>query len=213
MYAAGVLKRRGMEIRVDTKVARMEEDRLWLPSGEEIRSRTIVVATGVVPNPLIERLDVRKDSRGRMEVEATMRAKGRPEVWGIGDCASIPGPDGRPYPPLAQHAWREARQLAKNIAAVIGGGEPEPFVYQTLGTLAALGHYNGVGKVMRFRVKGILAWWVWRTYYMMQMPRWERRIRLVFDWTIALFFKYDVVKLDLAGEGRIRHGGGGSGEG
>jgi NADH dehydrogenase len=156
-----------------------------------------VVATGVVPNPLLAGMDVQKDRRGRVEVGGTMRSVQRPEVWALGDCAAIPGPDGRPYPPLAQHALREARVLAKNIAAVLRGREPEAFVYRSLGTLAALGHYNGVGMVMRFRVKGFLAWWVWRSYYLMQMPRWERRVRLVLDWTLALFFKYDVVKLDL----------------
>jgi NADH:ubiquinone reductase (H+-translocating) len=199
-YASQVLTRRGVDVRVNTKVARIEEGRLFLPGGageEEIRSRTIVVATGVIANPLLAKFDIRKDQRGRLDVDNTMRSKHRAEVWGIGDCASIPGPDGRPYPPLAQHALREAKMLAKNIAAVIHGGQPKPFVYSSLGTLAALGHYNGVGKVFKFKVKGILAWWVWRSYYMMQMPRWERRIRLIFDWTIALFFKYDVVKLEL----------------
>jgi NADH dehydrogenase len=196
-YAAEVLTRRGVEIRTDTKVARMEAHWLELPSGEVIRSRTIVVATGVVPNPLLQQLDIEKDKRGRIEVGPTMRAKDRPEVWAAGDCASIPGPDGKPYPPLAQHALREARTLAKNIAAVTRGQEPTAFVYRTLGTLAALGHYSGVGKVMRVRVKGFLAWWVWRSYYLMQMPRWERRLRLVLDWTLGMFFKYDVVKLDL----------------
>jgi NADH dehydrogenase len=200
-YAAGVLQRRGIEVRVDTKVARIEPGRLVLPAAgggeEEVRSRTIVAATGVTANPLLATFDIQKDPRGRVDVHATMQSKQRPEVWGAGDCAGIPDPQGKPYPPLAQHALREARVLARNIAAVARGREPEAFVYRSLGTLAALGHYNGVGKVFRFKVKGILAWWVWRSYYLMQMPRWERRIRLMLDWTIAVFFKYDVVKLEL----------------
>jgi NADH dehydrogenase len=202
-YAAKVLKKRGVEILTGMRSERMEEGKVILPSGEEIKAGTIVVATGVLPNPLLEKLDVMKDKKGRIEVEGTMRSKHRKEVWGIGDCANIPGPDGKPYPALAQHALREARLLAKNIAAVRRGEEPKAFMYRSLGTLAALGGYSGVGKVWKFKVKGLLAWWVWRTYYLMQMPRWERRVRLVVDWTIALFFKYDVVKLDL---GEMREG-------
>lgn len=196
-YAAGVLKRRGVDVRIDTKVARMDSDHLLLPDGQVIRSKTIIVATGVVPNPLLATLDIQKDQRGRIEVAPTMRSVQRPEVWAIGDCAAIPSSDGKPYPPLAQHALREARTLARNIAATLRGDQPKDFVYRSLGTLAALGHYNGVGKVMRLRIKGFIAWWVWRSYYLFQMPRWDRRLRLILDWTLALFFKYDVVKLDL----------------
>jgi NADH:ubiquinone reductase (H+-translocating) len=76
----------------------------------------------------------------------------------------------------------------------------EAFDYKMLGTLAALGHYNGVGKVMGVKIKRFLAWWVWRTYYLMQMPRWNRRVRIVLDWTTALVFRNDVVKLDFGEE-------------
>lgn len=196
-YAAKVLEKRGVEVKVGMRVEKMEEETVYLPTGEVLKSQTIIVATGVVPNPLVAGMNVLKDKRGRMEVEGTMRSKSHQEIWSIGDCANIPGPDGKPYPALAQHALREAKVLAKNVAGAMRGEEPRAFVYRTLGTLAALGHYNGVGRVWKFRVKGIVAWWVWRTYYLMQMPRWERRVRLVMDWTIALFFRYDVVKLDL----------------
>jgi NADH dehydrogenase len=92
--------------------------------------------------------------------------------------------------------------LAGNIASVVRHVKSphlEPFVYKTLGMLASLGHYKGVGRVFKVKIKGFLAWWVWRTYYLMQMPRWERRIRIMLDWTVALFFKHDVAKLDLFG--------------
>ena len=98
--------------------------------------------------------------------------------------------------------------LAGNIAAVIrrppdaGPGDPpglRRFEYETMGMLAVLGHYNGVGRVMNWKIKGFVAWWVWRTYYMLQMPRFERKLRVVLDWTVALFFHNDVVKLDLFG--------------
>ena len=97
-------------------------------------------------------------------------------------------------------ALREAKTLAYNVAAAVRDGERaalKPFVYKALGTLAALGHFNGVGRVMFVKVRGFVAWWVWRTYYLSQMPRFERKLRIVLDWTIALFFKYDIVKLDV----------------
>ena len=128
-----------------------------------------------------------------------MRSKSHADVWAIGDCAMIPDPTGKPYPQLAQHALREARTLAANITATLRGGTAKPFVYQTLGTLASLGDFQGVGRVMKVKVRGFIAWWVWRSYYLFQMPRFERKLRIVLDWTVALFFQYDIVKLDLFG--------------
>ena len=92
---------------------------------------------------------------------------------------------------------RKARVLAENLTAVIHGRPLKPFVYHTKGSLAALGHYKGVGRVYKLRIKGFLAWWVWRSYYLFQMPRWERRFRVMIDWTVALLFKNDVVQLDV----------------
>lgn len=126
-----------------------------------------------------------------------MRSKSHPNVWALGDCASIPGPDGEPYPPLAQHAIRQGRVLAGNLVAAIREQPLQPFVYRSLGTLAALGRFKGVGRVLNLKLKGFPAWFVWCSYYLFQMPRWTRRIRIMLDWTIALLFKYDVVQLDL----------------
>jgi NADH dehydrogenase len=130
-----------------------------------------------------------------------MRSRSNPEVWALGDCAAIPGPDGRPYPALPQHAIREARRLARNVAAVLGGQPPAPFVYRPLGTMAALGHSQAVAQVLGVRLKGFPAWWLRRTYYLLQMPRWDRRLRIILDWTVALFFRPDITKIDLASEG------------
>jgi len=105
---------------------------------------------------------------------------------------------------LAQHALREARVLAENVDAALRGGTLQPFVYQNLGTLAALGHFRGVGRVLRFKLRGFPAWWIWRSYYLMRMPRWNRRLRIILDWTVALLFKNDVVKLDLFGSDHSR---------
>ncbi|CAN5487711.1 hypothetical protein BH09PLA1_BH09PLA1_24930 [soil metagenome] len=196
-YAHGVYEKRGIRVRVNTKVSRIETGSISLESGETIESNTIILAAGVMPSPLIANLDIARHQNGRVSVEPTMRAVERTNVWALGDCAAIPDPQGKPYPPLAQHAIREARLLAKNIAAQLDDQPLQPFIYHSLGTLAALGKYKGVGRVLSFKLRGFPAWFAWRTYYLLQMPRWSRRLRIMIDWTIALLFSYDVVELDL----------------
>jgi NADH dehydrogenase len=126
-----------------------------------------------------------------------MRCRSHPEVWALGDCASIPGPDGQPYPGLAQHALREARVLARNICGALDGKPPRPFIYHQLGMMGSLGHNRGFGKLLGVRVRGLPAWFVRRTYYLMQMPGWGRRLRLFIDWTLALFSHPDSVRIGL----------------
>jgi NADH dehydrogenase len=133
-------------------------------------------------------------------VDGTMRCPSRPEVWALGDCAFVPAPDGKPYPNLAQHALREAKLLARNIAAVFDGQPPQPFVYSTLGLMGSLGHGKAFAQFLGIRVRGFLAWFVRRTYYLMQMPGWFRRLRIVIDWTFALLFRPDIVKINLDSE-------------
>ena len=197
--ATRVLRRRGADIRASTPVRSIETGRVHL-ADESIEAGTIVLAAGIVPNAAAAGLPVEHDARGRIAVDTTMRSRSHPNVWALGDCAVIPGPDGRPYPALAQHATREARQLARNVAAVAAGRAPEPFVHRSLGTMAALGHSSAVAQVLGVRLTGFPAWWVRRTYYLFQMPRWDRRLRMVLDWTVALFFRPDITKVDLAVE-------------
>jgi hypothetical protein len=197
--AMQVLKRRGADIRPSTPVRSIEPGQVNLAE-ETIEAHTIVLAAGIVPNPVAAGIEVERDKRGRILVDETMRSRSRPEIWALGDCAVIPGPNGRPYPALAQHAIREARQLANNVAAAAAGRTPKPFVYRSLGTLASLGHTSAVAQIMGFRIRGFPAWWFRRTYYLFQMPRWDRRIRIVLDWTVALFFRPDITKVELAVE-------------
>ncbi len=199
-YASRSLAARGIQVFTGTRVESIGKDRLILEGGKALRSETIVLAAGIAPSPLTASLDLPKDRKGRVMVGADLRSSVRPEVWALGDCASVPDPEGKPYPALAQHALRQARVLAGNILAARRGGTLRPFIYRSLGMLAALGHYRGVGRVLRLKLRGFPAWWVWRTYYLFQMPRLERKLRIILDWTIALFFHYDLVKLDLFGE-------------
>jgi NADH dehydrogenase len=194
--AARVLDRRGVEIRVATAVRSVEAGRIHLEHGT-VDAGTIVLTAGIVPSAVASAMSVVRDPRGRIAVDATMRSRSHPAVWALGDCAAIPGPDGRPYPALAQHALREARHLARNLAAVIAGRAPTPFLFRSLGTMAALGHTQAVARVFGLRLTGFPAWWLRRTYYLFQMPRWDRRLRIVLDWTVGLFFRPDITRVDL----------------
>jgi NADH:ubiquinone reductase (H+-translocating) len=123
-YGTRILsKRRGVEIRTKAAVQSIEFAKVHL-ADETIEAETIVLAAGIVPSPVVANLPVEKDRRGHIQVDATMRSRSHPDVWALGDCASIPGPDGKPYPNLAQHALREAKLLARNISAVLDGRSP-----------------------------------------------------------------------------------------
>jgi NADH:quinone reductase (non-electrogenic) len=197
--ASRVLEQRGAHIRVATSVRSIEAGRVHL-ANEVVEAGTIVLAAGIVPSSIASAIPVVHDQRGRVVVDGTMRSSSHARVWALGDCAAIPGPDGRPYPALAQHTVREARQLARNLHAVIEGRVPAPFIYRSLGTMVSLGHTRGVAQVLGFRLRGFLAWWIRRTYYLFQMPRWDRRLRIILDWTVALFFRPDITKVELATE-------------
>ena len=124
-----------------------------------------------------------------------------PGVFALGDCASIPDPrTGKPYPPTAQHALREASTAARNVAASFGIGEPAPFIFDTIGQLAVLGHRTAVAELRGWRFSGFLAFWMWRTVYWLKLPRLERQIRVAVDWTLDLLFPPDTVQL---GSGQV----------
>ena len=198
-YAEEVLRRRGAELKTSTPVQAIEPGVVRWKDGT-IEADTIVLAAGVVPSAVAARAAVQRDRRGRIVTDATMRSVSHPNVWAIGDCAAIPDPDGKPYPALAQHAVREARRVAENIRAVVARRAPKPFVYRTLGTMAAFGHTRAAADVRGLALTGFTAWWIRRTYYLFQMPRWDTRIRIALDWTVSLFFRPSLTKVDLAPE-------------
>jgi NADH dehydrogenase len=199
-YGTEVLRqRRGADIRTDTRVQAIEPGKVEVATGT-IEAETIILAAGIVPNPVVAELPLERDHHGHVVVEGTMRCPSRPEVWALGDCAVVPAPGGQPYPNLAQHAMREARILARNIAGVLDGQAPQPFVYSTLGMMGSLGHSKAFGQLLGMRVRGFPAWFLRRTYYLLQMPGWRRRLRIMIDWTFALLFQPDIVKVSLDSE-------------
>ena len=123
-----------------------------------------------------------------------MEVPGFPGVWAVGDGAATPDPVGKPYPPTAQHALREGQRVAQNIEAALRGREKKPFVFSTVGQLAAIGKRTGVANILGINFSGFVAWWLWRTIYLSKLPRFEKKLRVALDWTLDLIFSKDLVQ-------------------
>ena len=194
-FAHRLLSRRGVEIRLGTRLAGATASAALLSTGERVSARTIVTTVPSGPNPLIETLGVEL-TRGRLVVDAHLAVPGLNRVWALGDCAAVTDPrTSRPAPPTAQHAIREARCAADNIMAAIDGGQPSPFSFSALGQLASLGRRSAVAQVFGLKLSGIVAWWLWRTVYLMKLPGFDRKLRVATDWALDLFLRQDIVQL------------------
>ena len=198
-YAAEQLARRGVDIRVSTTLEAAGEDFVTLSDGSRIETSILVWTAGVRPHPLLAELGLPLGERGRVLVEPTLRVQGRQNVWALGDCARVPNEatPGLPDPPTCQHALRQARRLAKNIQ-----GEIRPYRYRMLGQVATLGRHKGIADVMGVPLRGFPGWWVTRSYHLLQLPLPSRKLRVVTDWTVALFFRRDIAELSMLGHPR-----------
>jgi NADH dehydrogenase len=193
-YAQNKLAERGVEIRVNTRVTAFTGDQVRLNDGTMIRTQTLLWTAGTSPNPLLSGLPCEKE-RGRLLVNEYMEVKGWPGVWALGDCALVPDlTTGKYCPPTAQHALREGKTVARNVAAEIRGGAKKQFVFKTIGQLASIGRRTGVARVLGINFSGFAAWWLWRTVYLSKLPRLEKKLRVALDWTLDLLFSKDLVK-------------------
>ena len=198
-YAAEQLARRGVDIRVSTTLESADDHAVTLSDGSRIAAGTLVWTAGVRAHPLLPGLGMPVDERGRLLVDSTLRVEGRTNVWALGDCARVPNeatPD-HPDPPTCQHALRQARRLAKNLH-----GEPRPYRYRMLGQVATLGRHKGIADVLGLRLRGFPGWFTTRTYHLFQLPLASRKLRVVVDWTVALFFRRDIAELSMLGHPR-----------
>jgi NADH:ubiquinone reductase (H+-translocating) len=193
-YTADRLRHAGIEIHLNTKVQTYDGQMLHLDSGQSIETGTLIWTAGVTPPPIVHSLPMKKE-HGRIVVNATMESPEFPGVWITGDSASIPDPTGKPYPATAQHAIRQGKLLAKNIEAAVTNRPKKPFIYKTLGQLAAIGHHRGVAQILGINFSGFIAWWLWRTTYLFKLPRLEKKIRVALNWTLDLFFSRDLAQL------------------
>ena len=198
-YAREVLEERGIEIRTGTRLGSIEEGVVKLSDGEAFAAETVVWTAGVKPSPLPRASGFPVDEAGRLRVDPFLRVLDRPGAWGAGDVAAVPDEaTGGIAPPTAQHALRQARRLGDNLAVAVGGGGPEqmtPFRWKHKGSIASLGHYKGVANPLGVRLRGFPAWFLHRTYHLLYMPTWGRRVRIAMDWTVALLFPRDIAQL------------------
>jgi NADH dehydrogenase len=193
VYAQRKLAERKVEIRINTKVTAVSERGIELSDATFIKARTLIWTAGTSPNAILASLPCKKE-RGRLVVNEYMEIPGWPSVWALGDCAVVPDPrTGHPYPPTAQHAMRQGKTVAKNVEAAIVGGNRKPFVFSTIGLLAAIGRRTGVAQILGVNFSGFIAWFLWRTIYLSKLPRLEKKLRVALDWTLDLFFSKDLV--------------------
>ena len=203
-FSHRLLERRGIEIRLNTRVSGATAQSALLTDGTIISTRTLVAAIGTAPNPLLDKLPCPRDARGRLEVDEALAVPGYPGLWAAGDCAAIHDlRRGGTCPPTAQYALREAQHVARNILAYINGAPTRPFSHRFLGVFVPLGRFSAAAEVLGRKFSGVPAWWMYRSYYLYGLPRLERKIKVLIDWNLALLFRRDIVQQDTSRSGGL----------
>ncbi|MEN3306520.1 MAG: hypothetical protein V7603_2722 [Micromonosporaceae bacterium] len=202
-YTVQQLLKRKLDIRLGTRLDSCVDGHVRLSDGDAFDADTIVWTAGVKAHPMLAHSDLPRDDRGRLTCLATLQIVGPdgtpvPGAWSAGDSAAVPDLTKEPGAltgPSAQHAVRQARVLADNIVAVLRGDEPKEYRHKYAGSVASLGLHKGVAQVYGVKIKGWPAWLMHRTYHLSRIPSFNRKVRVVIDWTLALFLKREVVSL------------------
>ncbi|MEA2268279.1 MAG: hypothetical protein QOC64_889 [Solirubrobacteraceae bacterium] len=201
-FAVRELRGRGIEIRCGTTLEELTATSARLSDGEVVPTRTCVWTAGVRPHPVVEHLGLPLE-RGRIKVDRCLRVAGRSNVWAIGDAAAVPDPAKKgqaPTPPTAQHAIRQGRRVARNVAATLGTGTVRRFTYKTKGVFVDMGQRQAVASTLGLKWRGTPAWVLARSYHLAMMPGLKRKTRLLVDWNLGLVFGRDISEL-----GRLGH--------
>jgi len=200
-FAERELRRRGIEVYANTSLAEVTETSARLSDGQVIPTRTVAWTAGVKPHPVVERLGLPLQ-RGRIATDRYCQVAGRANVWAVGDAAAVPDPAKRRLdasPPTAQHGMRQGKVAAQNVAAALGRGRRRSFNYRTLGVFVDMGRRQAVAQTVGLRWRGWFAWFLARTYHLGLMPGVGRRVRLLVDWNVGLFFGRDSAELGQLG--------------
>ncbi len=192
-YAQRKLIEQKVEIHASCKVTAVTDLDVTLSDGTTITTNTLIWTAGISPHPLLDTLPCPK-TKGRVLVNEYLEVPGWPGLWAFGDCALVPDlKTGGSHPPTAQHALREGRVAAQNILATVRGDRMRPFLYSTLGLLAPIGKRTGVANILGVNFSGFIAWWLWRTIYLLKLPRFEKKLLVALDWTLDVLFSKDLV--------------------
>ena len=200
-YAAARLRRRGVEILTSSTVSAVDAQAVTLGTGRRIATETLVWTAGTTVNPLVGTLGLALDERGRIVVDASLRVRGRPDIWALGDCAAVPNaatPDVYD-PPTCQHAVRQARAVAASLT-----GSTRPYRYASIGEGATLGRGSGIARVLRLHVRGRLGAVITRAYHLQAVPVRSRRLRILADGLLSTILRRDIAELGTAGIRRDR---------
>jgi NADH:ubiquinone reductase (H+-translocating) len=202
-FALARLRGRGIDVRLRSEAREITGTGVYLTSGERIDAATVVCTVGTTATPLVRSLGLPLE-RGRIITDPDMRVRGTTDVWALGDCALVPNAnDGRPCPPTAQFATRQARALAANLLAAMRGAPTRPFRFRPLGLLASLGHRNAVAEILGFRLSGLPAWLAWRAVYLGKLPGVRRKVQVAVDWAWRTLFPPSIVELPMARTGPV----------
>jgi NADH dehydrogenase len=203
-YTVQVLLRRNMDIRLDTRLESCVDGLVKLSDGDSFRADTIVWTAGVKASPMLINTDLPRDEKGRLRCNAKLQVVREDGsvvqgAWSAGDCAAVPDltatTPGTMTSPSAQHSVRQAPLMADNIVATLRGRPLKDYKHKHVGSVASLGLHKGVAQVYGIKLRGFPAWFMHRTYHMSRIPSLNRKIRVVVDWTLALFLKREVVSL------------------
>jgi NADH dehydrogenase len=192
LYTHEKLRERQIEVKIGAKVIAYKEGAVHCSDSEAIPTETLVWAAGVSPSPILKDIPWELQ-KGKLVVGSTLEVPQTPGVWAVGDCAAIIDPTSKlPYPPTAQHALREGRHAAKNICARLKGKRTLPFTYKAPGQLATIGRRTGVANIFGLKFSGIVGWVLWRTVYLLKLPRLEKKLRVGLQWALDAVFDRDL---------------------
>ncbi|TDC97377.1 NAD(P)/FAD-dependent oxidoreductase [Actinomadura sp. 7K507] len=195
--SAEALRRRGIEVKMETLLKSAEKRHIVLSDGDEFDAGTLVWTAGVKPHPVLGDSDLPLDDKGRLKATAELTVEGLEHVYSAGDNAAVPDltDTGDFTAPNAQHAVRQARRLGDNIVADLHGKPRKQYVHAYVGSVASLGLHKGVANVYGIKLRGFPAWFMHRTYHLSRMPTVNRKFRITMDWTLASFFRREIVSL------------------
>ncbi len=194
-YTARKLTERGLRLILNERVKSVTARQVRLASGTILSASLVVCTVGNAPHPLILQMGAAQGvplDHGRVITDATCAVPGFPGLWAAGDCAAVPLQSEGTSPPTAQFAMRQGKLLGENLVATLNDRPTRPFTFTGLGEFAAIGHQNAVGEVFGWKVSGFFAWWMWRTVYLSKLPGLERKLRVMVEWTLEVFFSRDI---------------------
>jgi NADH dehydrogenase len=206
-FALQELRKSGIDVMLNARVSGATSNSVKFHDDKIIPCHTLIWTGGVTPSRLVSTLRCERDKGGRIIVNNYLQVHRYPGVYALGDCAYITDPrTGKSYPPTAQHAIREGSVVAKNIISAIKSGKEigeaeedhrnmTTFDYKTKGIMAEIGKRAGVGDILGIKVHGFVAWWIWRSYYLSHLPTVQKKLRVMVDWSIDLFFQRDITRI------------------